>query len=557
VKALVLDEGRDRASLVAVRALAADGWTVGTASVARSLASRSRHSTRWHPVPDLAEGPEQFVIGVNRAVESGGYDVLFPAWDQAILELSRRREHISCALPFSQHDVLLRCSDKLAVARVAAEVGLVTPITVPATETALNEWLGPVLIKPSNHSAGMRAQWFADAREAWPAAQAMAAADGRPIAQEVLDGTLMAFAAVADRDGTLVSVSQQIAELTWPLGVGVTARGVTVPIDPKLRNQVAEMLQRLGWFGLVQLQFLLPADRTPRLIDFNGRFYGSMTLAIAAGANHPSVWGRLALGEPVAPRVASAGANYQWLTRDLRSSFASPRRWRELARAARLAPVATHSLWSPEEPWLAPSFLIAQAWRAAKRRVPVSHEPRQILAALLSRAIEPGLRAISSVPPFRRAAMRRSLRAVATSRRPLFVCYGNLNRSPFAAELARSHWPGRTVDAAGYYPVSARQSPNEAVAAAKRFNVDLAGHRSAVLTDAQVESSDAIFVFDAANLAHVLVRRPRAWRRIHLLGSLKPDGPLTISDPHGRPAQAYDEVFDQIEHSVRAGSSSL
>ena len=78
----------------------------------------------------------------------------------------------------------------------------------------------------------------------------------------------MAYIAVADRESRVVARVQQRAARISPPDAGTTARGETVPIDEKLAPKVSRLLDEVGWFGLAQLQFLMPANGRPVLIDF-------------------------------------------------------------------------------------------------------------------------------------------------------------------------------------------------------------------------------------------------------------------------------------------------
>jgi hypothetical protein len=78
------------------------------------------------------------------------------------------------------------------------------------------------------------------------------------------------------------------------------------------------LLDALDWHGLAELQFIVE-DEIPRLIDLNGRFYGSLSLAVAAGANLPAIWAGLAIDDvPATPVRARPGVRYQWGSADLR-----------------------------------------------------------------------------------------------------------------------------------------------------------------------------------------------------------------------------------------------
>ena len=129
-----------------------------------------------------------------------------------------------------------------------------------------------------------------------------------------------------------------------------------MPVDPDLAAACERMLHDLDWWGLANLQFLAPSDGgAPRLIDFNGRFYGSLAMARAAGCDLPVLWARAALdpstspGEPV---TGTPGVRYQSLEEDLRRAVVERRGGlsRDVTDTLRTARGAVHSTWSAGTP---------------------------------------------------------------------------------------------------------------------------------------------------------------------------------------------------------------
>jgi hypothetical protein len=146
-----------------------------------------------------------------------------------------------------------------------------------------------------------------------------------------------------------------------------------MPVDPRLREGVAALLERLGWFGLAQVQFLAPPGGEPRLIDLNGRFYGSLALAVGAGVNLPAIWAAAAQDRPPPPAPAQLPTvRYQWLEGDLRRAFAERRGGllTDVAGTLRYAVGAQHSVASLRDP--GPALRLAAGFLPrARRRVVV------------------------------------------------------------------------------------------------------------------------------------------------------------------------------------------
>jgi predicted ATP-grasp superfamily ATP-dependent carboligase len=362
MRALIVSEGRSRAALAGARALGRAGWTVGSGTPERGgLTEASRWVRAWHEVPLPERDVDPFLEAVKSAVREGGYEVVFGAGDAEILALSAGRDAVGTIVPYGTHDSLVRAIDKLELTRASERAGLAVPVTVPADDEHLAAVDGPVVVKARLH-------WDPEMRDAEPritpsvepgAPQAarraadIRAGGGEPILQEVVAGALVSVTVLADCHGAIVACEQQVATHTWPPEVGGGTRATTVDCDRELVPGVSRLLADLGWFGLAQVQFLQEPGGPARVIDLNGRFYGSMGLALAAGPNFPDLWARLATGRDL-PRVpvARAGVRFQWLEGDLRRARAERRGGgvRDLLGSLRRAPGAVHSMWDPRDP---------------------------------------------------------------------------------------------------------------------------------------------------------------------------------------------------------------
>ncbi len=220
---------------------------------------------------------------------------------------------------------------------------------------------------------------FADPGQAAQRIAELAEAGGDAVIQERVRGDLMAYSVVADSDSRVVARVQQRARAIFPADAGVSARAETVPIDEVLAAKVSSLLSDLGWSGLAQLQFVVPERGGAVLIDFNGRFYGSLALAVAAGVNLPAIWACVATGRALPPsREALAGVRYQWEEGDLQRARAerSGGLVRDLAGCIAYFPGAVHGIWSAADPvpalrvlWRLVAASLGFRARAAWRRV--------------------------------------------------------------------------------------------------------------------------------------------------------------------------------------------
>jgi predicted ATP-grasp superfamily ATP-dependent carboligase len=362
MRALIVDTRDARASLAAVRSLGGAGWITGVGGPSRAaLAALSRWARDWHEIPCPEWGLEAFVRAVGDVTSEHGYELVFTSSDAEMLVLGRERERIPACFPYPPHDVMVRAMDKAELSRIAERVGLRTPETAAGGEEARERWGSrPVVVKEclhgTLHASGITTHHpfrTTDPAEIDRRAGEITAAGRTPLIQEVVPGHLMAFTSVVDEQGRMVARVQQEAERTYPQGMGCSARAHTVRIDEDLAARVARLLETLGWWGLSELQFIVPKESEPRLIDFNGRFYGSMSLALAAGVNLPAVWAGVALGQPVDALAGDAapGVRYQWFEGDRRAAREQRRSLlRDVADCLRYALGAKHSIWSATDP---------------------------------------------------------------------------------------------------------------------------------------------------------------------------------------------------------------
>jgi predicted ATP-grasp superfamily ATP-dependent carboligase len=361
VRALIVESVGARGGLAGLRALKAAGWLVGVASPSRSsLAATSRWCSAWHPIDADTESAAAVLDGVERATRTGDYDVIFPTSDRDLLAISEQRDAFRAAFPYAQHETVVRALDKAELTSAARDAG----ISVPETTLDLEDGLarargGAVVVKETLHRAfggdgsSQAATLTREPSVARARAERIREQGGTPLFQEAVRGKLMAYTVVADQRGRPVARLQQRAERTWPADSGLSVRARTVAVEPALADSVERLMRSLEWFGLAELQFLESPGEDPRLIDLNGRFYGSLALAVDAGVNLPAAWAGLAVGEPMPPAPeARVGVRYQWLEGDLRRIREGPPsgRRRDYVDTLRWAVGARHSIWRLDDP---------------------------------------------------------------------------------------------------------------------------------------------------------------------------------------------------------------
>ena len=154
----------------------------------------------------------------------------------------------------------------------------------------------------------------------------------------------------------------------------------------------------------------------------------------------------------------------------------------------------------------------------------------------------------------RRAAIRTLLEGLRPSQ-ILFLCHGNICRSPFAAELLQRQLLRSRVEvqvrSAGFL-ASGRASPPEAQEAASYWNIDLTSHRSRQVSAELLRGADLIVVMEPVQRWVVAARFSRPMRDVLVLGDLdlRPAASRAIPDPWGRSPAVYEGSYARIARCV-------
>ena len=152
---------------------------------------------------------------------------------------------------------------------------------------------------------------------------------------------------------------------------------------------------------------------------------------------------------------------------------------------------------------------------------------------------------------FRNWTRRRLKKKLQTASTLMFVCKGNICRSPFAEQYLLGKFNQfKRLDSCGYFPKSGRPSPENAAIAASQFGVELSPHRSAEISAAALERSDVIFVFDYENYHTVRSQFPRVKSKVFLLSWVSEESPGEIEDPYGGSVEDFKLTYGRIRDAL-------
>ena len=136
--------------------------------------------------------------------------------------------------------------------------------------------------------------------------------------------------------------------------------------------------------------------------------------------------------------------------------------------------------------------------------------------------------------------------------RLLFVCTGNICRSPMAEGLARRYAEQRShhveVQSASLMGLDGRPAEPHAVKVMGKINIDISGHRAQPLDMELIDWADYVLVMELRQAAKIRAMAPAAENKILLLGNF--GRTMEIADPLGGWQRDFRKTRDEIKLAV-------
>jgi len=329
---LVLDAHTNQA-LACVRSLGRAGYTVFTASHRRApLAAWSRFSRGTFLL--AGEAPEPYAR-LREWAHRQGITVALPLTERACQLCNAEREAweaLDITLGCAPSALLRRAFDKLETLEHARACGVHAPPTYAPDSLvgfrAAAEELGyPCVVKPRFSNAwngngfapDLGPVYVKDPADLNAAVQSRRQGEYWPLLQAYVVGRGTGMSVMCDRGRVLALFAHERLREVRPSGSGSSLRRSVLP-DPQLLAWVERLVAKLQWHGPAMVEFRHDGTRPPWLMEVNGRFWGSLQLAIAAGVNFPLLWVRQLEGQATEfpPPAYDTDVTVRWLWGDVK-----------------------------------------------------------------------------------------------------------------------------------------------------------------------------------------------------------------------------------------------
>jgi predicted ATP-grasp superfamily ATP-dependent carboligase len=302
---VLVTDGNSRSALAVTRSLGRKGCRVVVSGKDKySLASSSRYCSLGLSVSDPLREGDAYVKAITQIAERETVDFIFPMTDQSVRLLNQARDRLPrrgvlvCPPP----DLTEAVSDKLSLCRLAESLHVPVPQTLylvgPGDLSAIIGKIDcyPVVIKPAYSriwdgksflSAGVM---YADSSEELEQLYATSSVLQYPsMIQEKIVGPGTGLFTLYNGKRHLVLFSHRRIREKPPSG-GVSVVSESVPLDEEMVDAAGRLLSAVGWDGVAMVEFKRDQrDGKAKLMEINGRFWGSLQLAIDCGVDFPAL----------------------------------------------------------------------------------------------------------------------------------------------------------------------------------------------------------------------------------------------------------------------------
>jgi predicted ATP-grasp superfamily ATP-dependent carboligase len=368
---VLVTDGEQRAALALVRSLGRAGYLPFVCSTrGSSLAGASRYAAGEAPVPDPLTEPSGFAIAVESLVRRWDIRVLLPVAEPAMLAILDAPEHFpGTVIPFADAESFRRICDKESLLNAAETLGIAVPAQHTLRSQADAQQLDPqslqypLVVKPARSVAGGETERVKlGVCHASSPAELRARLEALPgsaypvMLQQRIVGPGVGIFLLRWDGKTLAEFAHRRLREKPPSG-GVSVYRESIPVDRELARRSTELLDRFDWRGVAMIEYKIDSSTgTPYLMEVNGRFWGSLQLAIDSGVDFPTLLVRASRGEQVVPATRyRIGIRSRWWWGDVDQLLSRLRRSRSELSLPPDAPPLWRSLldflilWRPDD----------------------------------------------------------------------------------------------------------------------------------------------------------------------------------------------------------------
>ncbi|MBD3155530.1 MAG: ATP-grasp domain-containing protein [Candidatus Aenigmarchaeota archaeon] len=298
---ILVTDGEERVGYNVMKSLGKKGVDVTSCSKTEiSASSFSRYCKGHFTYPDPSKNTDDFLKRILNEVTKKKYEMIIPVSDFSVIPISENREkfHRFTKIPIASHKSILLAYNKIETLKMAMENEIPCPeIFFPKNTRDLKEISEkleyPIVIKPAvsqrwnqNKTKYQKVQMAFSEKELFEKYKILYDRKYPPIVQEYIPGTGYGFFGLYNNSELRASfVHRRIRE--FPVGKGASTLRESVE-NRRIRKFGDKLLKLMKWHGVAMVEFKMDSrTNEPKLMEVNGRFWGSLNLPISSGIDFP------------------------------------------------------------------------------------------------------------------------------------------------------------------------------------------------------------------------------------------------------------------------------
>jgi len=564
----VLVFGEDtRSFLSVIRSLAQAGMTVDTVCFSNtSPALKSKYININFPLNHRSMAINEWTKEIENILIKNEYDVVIPCDERALFPLIDLQQKLSLKTAFAipNKEIFSPLFDKTAT-RITAQAcdipvakGEYLNLNDHSFEQLKNTFNLPLVLKPTqsyaedqlNKRQSVKIAYNEDDFKEFKQANV----NQNTLVESYFPGYGIGVSILASEGKVRAAFAH--ARVAEPESGGGSSYRKAIPLNPTMLFACQKFCLNLNYTGVAMFEFKFnPKNNDWILIEINARFLGSLPLAIFAGVNFPAMYSSVLLGLKITDKLNyNHNAYARSFTADIyamKTEFDQIRLNKGLAKAAIQL---TKRLASFSRLLTNNDTIDSFQWQDT--------EPFKLELYDLFKDKVLGLPKIKQYKQKQRIQLFKQQVQNATSSNNhitdiLFVCYGNIMRSPFAEKLfvqkvVNTKLKALNVDSYGFHQVENRNAKSACISMAKTWQVNLEQHKSKWIKQHKLNQGKPIVIIFDQNNEHILQSFYSEVIYISLADLIPPKHGFykEIEDPYGRSEEYLKTCYQLIDASV-------
>jgi len=300
-KSILIVDLQTQIGIALVRSFGKNGLRVYGICKRKNAMFFSKYLTKGYIFPSF-DDEKKLMDFVDQIIKRHDIDYVISYFEKSIVLLNRYRDRFekNSKLLISQTDFLDYALDKHKTLQLAEQLGIPTPKTVLITNNkdlyACKDFSFPVVVKPSSRTyknpnqakMDFRREYFRSYSNLLKFFEAFDPCRFSPVlVQEYCNGEEIGFPVLMNK-GKCVACMQYKTLRTYPVNGGTPIYRETTAIDPQLKEDSIKLLKAMNLDGVAEIDYIKDGkDGKIKLLEVNGRFWGSTALSMKSGIDFP------------------------------------------------------------------------------------------------------------------------------------------------------------------------------------------------------------------------------------------------------------------------------